>query len=622
MNCNIIPQPKKLTVTSGTLRACDCYLTLTYRQFVPKSVELLSGGGTLPITLKITPSLAEEHYILTVSEEGALVKAATPKAAYYALCTLKQLFDLNGGEISGCVVDDEPTMATRGVSDDISRGQISTMQNFKDIIRRLSLIKCNLYMPYIEDVLKLKCLPESGKFSDPTQPEEWKELIAYAKDYYVDIIPIVNTLGHWDKNASLECFRDYILEDKDSYALDIRKPEVQEMVSKMVDEVADIFEECGAIHVGGDEANPYTRYFSKEEAAQLYTEHYHRLYEQLKARNMKMLMYSDMYTPVWGEYQLGINRIEEMPDDIGFVYWDYACRARYWNIEELVERKKNFYISPATHSWSRFLPQHYLSWLNSKSMAAVGAEHAQGIIMSAWCDNGLSLREENWMGLYSGALFSWNCHSEIPFDDTVHSFFQLFFGIDVDMERYHDLMDYDLSFTSPTYDEEIYGRSIEFWYCDRQDGGTRLFQEFWKDATLPVDPDLKSKLTGARGRFERGLAYFSSLTPARNFDAYNAYLFDIKRSLAASKKVELMLDRPYRSREEAMADVPAIDSLIEEVTALMEENEKLWFDCNRQSEWDSAKCKYLDLIDSLHSLKRYCLYAKKMRLQKRLFLNV
>lgn len=40
---------------------------------------------------------------------------------------------LNQGEICHLEIEDAPDMPLRGISDDISRGQISTFQNFKDI---------------------------------------------------------------------------------------------------------------------------------------------------------------------------------------------------------------------------------------------------------------------------------------------------------------------------------------------------------------------------------------------------------------------------------------------------------------------------------------------------------
>ena len=52
-----------------------------------------------------------------------------------------QLFMLNQGEICHLEIEDAPDMPLRGISDDISRGQISTFQNFKDNIKRMSLVK-------------------------------------------------------------------------------------------------------------------------------------------------------------------------------------------------------------------------------------------------------------------------------------------------------------------------------------------------------------------------------------------------------------------------------------------------------------------------------------------------
>lgn len=629
MNLPLIPEPKSIRLTGGTLSESHCRPAPELMAFVPKAAELIPAAGKLHITLSQDSALQEEQYRLIVEPTGARVTASTSKGAYYALCTLRQLFDLNGGAAPCCEVEDAPDMPVRGFSDDISRGQISTLENFKDIIRRMSLIKCNRYMPYIEDVLSLQCLPQSGKFSDPMSAGEWKELTAFAKDYYVDVVPIVNTLGHWDKNAGLEFFQDCVLHEGDSpdgaplYALDVRKQSVRDMVDHIVNETLEIFGNPGVLHVGGDEAKPYKDLFPLDEAIRLYNGHFRRLRDYLAEKGIQMMMYSDMYTKIWGDYQLGIDAIDEMPKDIQFVYWDYACRARYRNIEDLHERGKRFLLSPATHNWSRFLPNHFLSWLNSKSMARDGADDAEGIVMSSWCDDGLNLREEFWMGLYGGALYSWNCRAAVSFDETVSSFFQLFYGVSVDLNEYHNLMDYDVCFAEPEYIPEHYdGKPIEFWYDDRLTAGMRLFREFFQDATLPGDPDLKAKLAGADERFARGLRYFGGLTPKRNHAAYEVFLFDIKRSLAACRKAALILDRPYRSREEAMAQLPAITALIDEVTSLMEENERLWFLTNRTSEWESAKCKYLELIDSLRALERYCRYGKKLLLQKRMTLGV
>lgn len=626
MNLNVIPTPAELTLhTSGQsiLRAEDFSLSQSIKSFVKKAERLFDCHGDSEIFLEVSEEYEEEEYSLFAETASVKIIASSPKGAYYALTTLSQLFCLNNGEILPLTIHDRPAMPMRGFSDDISRGQISTMENFKDIIRRLSYVKCNVYMPYIEDTFAFERYPESGKYSDPVSPQEWKELIRYAEDYYVDIIPIFNTMGHWDKNAKLEYFYPYVMKQKDeengypASSVDVRKPEAQRMIYDMLDELVEVFGKKG-IHVGGDEVADYTSIFEKSLAGKYYNEHFNRMYNHLKAKGVETFMYSDMYTPLYGDYSLGIEYIDNMPGDMNFVYWDYACRAEYPNIRHLIQRKKNFYLSPATYTWGRMLPQHYISWVNTKLMAKQGKEKARGMIMSSWCDGGMSLREENWMGIYVGALYSWNCQSDMDFEDVVASYFKLFFGADIEIAQYDRLMSYDRCFVPQPYDEQSFGQKVEFWYDQWQGAGSRFFREFWKDATQPVDGELKEKLEGSEKIFQDAYRYFSAIEPKHNRKAYDAFVFDIKRSYVAAQKIALLTDKPYHSREEARKDIPRIDSMIGQLTDLLEENRQQWFACNRQSEWCYLESKYLDLIDSFRSLKRYCMYGKSLSDVKKL----
>ena len=479
-------------------------------------------------------------------------------------------------------------------------------------------------MPYMEDTFQYKRYPESGKYSDPVTQEEWKELIEYAKDYYIQIIPIFNTMGHWDKNAKLEYFYPYVIKQNDDpngapcSSVDVRKPESQQLIHNMLDELVDVFGESGAIHVGGDEVGDYTHLFKKDLAAKYYNEHFNRVYAHLKAKGIQTYMYSDMYTPLYGDYALGIDFIDDMPDDMNFVFWDYACRADYPNIRNLIARKKKFCLSPATYTWNRFLPQHYVAWLNTKLLAEHGREDARGIIMSAWCDGGLTLREENWMGIYAGALFSWNCYNDIGFQDAVRSYFKLFFGLDIDMDEYNSLMSYDRNFVEHPYDEASFGEKIEFWYDQWQGGGSWFLREFLKDATLPADEALKQKLLGCDAIFQKAYAYFSAQKPQSNQSAYDAFVFDIKRSWIAAEKIFMLSDKPFRSREEALEKVDQIDAMIRKLQDLKAEHKVRWFADNRQSEWNYVEARYDDLTDSFKSLKRYCLNTRSLYADKKL----
>ena len=623
MNIHLIPTPVSVQLLDQEkiLEGSGFYLTEGFAEFLPVACELFPRTGQLPVEFKMEESLRKDAYQLTVTVWGATVKASGRTGAYYALASLHQLLILNGGKVCPLQIDDCPSMALRGFSDDISRGQISTLQDFKDIIRKLAYFKCNVYMPYMEDTFRFLQYPESGKYSDPVPQEEFRQLIRYAEQYGIRVIPIFNTMGHWDKNAKLASFYEAVMKDPQGQplsSLDVRREESEEMVEKMLDELIQVFGKAGAIHVGGDEVMDYSEHFSKEEAGRLFNGHFARVHDYLRKQGMETYMYSDMYTPLYGDYALGIDYIDEIPESMNFVYRDYACREEYPNIRNLADRKKKFCLSPATYTWNRMLPHHYMSWLNTRLLAQAGREDARGMIMSAWCDGGMTLREENWMGICFGANFSWNCHTDLSFDDTVSSFFQIFYGINVDLQQYHALMSYDEKAVNWPYNPAEYEKGIAFWYDDWQRLGSEFFAEFWKDATEPVDGALQKKLAGSGEIFRNALEYFSAQKPERNQTGYEAFLFDIRRSLTAAEKIAMLTDVSYRSREEARAQVPRIDAMLRELEQLKEENRQCWFATNRQSEWDYVESRYEDLMDSFRSLRRYCLYGKHLTARKKL----
>lgn len=614
---SLVPQPKSVTLLSGGIAAKEWGISAQIQSLVPKAEEIFPYHGAKRVEAVYDAALGREDYSLTVEAESVRVAYSAPNGVYYALASLRQLALLNEGTIPCCVIVDSPDMKIRGFSDDISRGQISTKENFKEIIRRLSEVKCNLYMPYIEDTMQFACIPTSGRFSDPVPQAEWKEICAYAKDYYVQIIPIINTLGHWDKNSTLADFKELMMKNKDgsaASALDARKDEVKKMVLQMLDEAVEVFGESEYIHVGGDEVDPYTQQFDKDEAAKIFNGHFIMMHDHLASKGKKMMMYSDMYTPIWGNYQLKLDAINEMPQDITFVYWDYACREHYDNLDALMERGKKFILSPATHSWNRFLPQHVASYLNTKLEAMQAGPDSEGMIMSAWCDGGMNLREENWFGIYCAAMFSWNSKASLSLTQTAQLYYRLFFGLEINMKEYEALFDYDMPFLPRERGDE----PSAFWYEHRFVAGNRLCSAFWQDASLPADAELKEKFAQSRAIFEQAYAYFSPLQPQRNELAYRVFLFDIKRSIAAARKLELQRVGAYETREQAMADIPAYEALANEVAALKEENKALWFAFNRQSEWLFAQSRYEDLYDSIQSVIRYLRYGKRMTAVKHL----
>src|SRR5690606_22085832 len=96
----------------------------------------------------------------------------------------------------GIRTHDWPAMKLRGVHDEFSYGQVSTMQNFKDMIRFLAEFKMNTLIYYYEDTIVFKTYSTIGVGRGALTREQIDELEAYAKPYGVEIFPVFEMLGN------------------------------------------------------------------------------------------------------------------------------------------------------------------------------------------------------------------------------------------------------------------------------------------------------------------------------------------------------------------------------------------------------------------------------------------
>ncbi len=89
-------------------------------------------------------------------------------------------------------------MAVRGLSDDMSRGCVGSVENVKQYIQFLSRFKLNNYMFYWEDILCNSEYPDIGRNRGGWTKEEVLEVQQYAQAHCVELVMIQNTLGHME----------------------------------------------------------------------------------------------------------------------------------------------------------------------------------------------------------------------------------------------------------------------------------------------------------------------------------------------------------------------------------------------------------------------------------------
>ncbi len=89
----------------------------------------------------------------------------------------------------------------------MSRGPVPQLNYLERIVRTISEFKLNQLYMYIEDSFRLDGQPLVDVLSDTLSRDDWKELVAYAAQRHVDIIPATEACGHLHKISAIRGVR-------------------------------------------------------------------------------------------------------------------------------------------------------------------------------------------------------------------------------------------------------------------------------------------------------------------------------------------------------------------------------------------------------------------------------
>ncbi|MGE5430058.1 MAG: glycoside hydrolase family 20 zincin-like fold domain-containing protein, partial [Syntrophomonadaceae bacterium] len=247
------------------------------------SIVLLEYAPGSRLVSKSPAELSEEGYSLLVSKDGVSIQSTTEKGIFYGVMTLNQMLEKSkDNSLSALEIVDWPDMKMRGISDDISRGQVPNLDEFKRIIRFLARYKMNVYMPYIEDVLRFDQYPTIGQNRGALTKDEVKELVAYAKNYFIDVIPAFQTLGHYENLLSQEEFLKYA-EFPGAASLNVSSDSTYIFLNNLLKEVTSLFP-SEYFNMGADETydvglNKSRHLVEESSIAQVHLKHYLKVYD-------------------------------------------------------------------------------------------------------------------------------------------------------------------------------------------------------------------------------------------------------------------------------------------------------------------------------------------------------
>jgi hexosaminidase len=304
---SLIPMPVSITSTGGffvlrsnsaiyirgesaELNQIGNYLAERLRPSTGFEIKVIStdkvpASGNIFITLSGTdPKPGDEAYELTITKNMITLSAAAPAGLFRGVQTIRQLLPADielstrqdeVWKVAKGTISDYPEYGYRGAMLDVARHFFS-VEDVKQFIDMIAYYKINALHLHLSDDqgwrIEIKSWPDLAIHGGSTEvgggeggyytQEQYSEIVKYANDRYITIVPEIDMPGH--TNAALSSYAELNCNGKATElytgievgfsTLCTRK----EIVYKFVD---DVVRELSAlttgpyIHIGGDESH-------------------------------------------------------------------------------------------------------------------------------------------------------------------------------------------------------------------------------------------------------------------------------------------------------------------------------------------------------------------------------
>jgi len=316
-----------------------------------KSTTVVSNSNSIYLSIsKLEPKFGKEGYILKISEKKVSINANTPEGIFHGVQTLRQILP---NEIEASTkqnkswfiatgeIYDYPQYEYRGAMLDVSR-HFFNVEDVKKYIDMLAVYKLNVLHLHLSDDqgwrIEIKSWPNLTKHGGSTEvgggtggfytQEEYKEIIEYAQERYITIIPEIDMPGHTNAvlasypelNISGEATQLYTGMKVGFSTLDTNKEITYQFIGDVIRELSEMTP-GPYMHIGGDESHVTDKAD--------YIPFINRVQEIVLANGKQMIGWDEI-----AHADLKVNTIVQ--------FW-----ARLENAQKGVEKKAKVILSPA-----------------------------------------------------------------------------------------------------------------------------------------------------------------------------------------------------------------------------------------------------------------------------------
>ncbi|MBK8884895.1 MAG: family 20 glycosylhydrolase [Bacteroidales bacterium] len=182
-----------------------------------------------------------------------IIRAGEAPGMFYGIQTLLQLVQKEDGKlfIKGMIINDWPDIPIRAVHYDTKHFQEKKEYVF-DFIRTLARYKINMLIWEWEDKFAYKSHPEIGAPGAFTMAE-MQEFTRYARKYHIQIVPLVQGLGHVSYILKHPVNRDLREIEYDNWGFCPLREGTYTLMSDLINEAIEATPGSEYVHIGCDE---------------------------------------------------------------------------------------------------------------------------------------------------------------------------------------------------------------------------------------------------------------------------------------------------------------------------------------------------------------------------------
>lgn len=384
----------------------------TYRLGTPAGRAALTRSG-----VQFDTAMRAEGYVLIARGGRVDVVAATAPGIFYGLQTLKQLAEGTGAtaRLRGARIRDWPALRWRGFHDDLSRGPVPTLEFQKKQIRTFAAYKINVYSPYYEHTLEYRAHPLIAPPGGAMTREQVRELVDYARQYHITVIPEQEAFGHLHHVLKHERYSP-LGETEHGHVLAPGQAGSLPILTQWFVEIDSLFR-GPFIHLGADETFELGRGQTKPRVdsagiGAVYLDFLKRITDTLRIA-LSPPRYSNRVPRFlfWGDVAMNHpDLVKNLPRDLIAVGWWYDPQPQGFDrfLVPFRDAGMETWVAPGVNNWNRVYPNYNNALPNIQGFVRDGQRlGSTGMLNTSWDDDGDAIFAQTWYGVLFGAAAAW-----------------------------------------------------------------------------------------------------------------------------------------------------------------------------------------------------------------------